>query len=92
MNGRPLTLAAVGRMLAEDGRTVGSVNELPYLDTAELLCHLCRVGIGDDDEVKVHGGPDYAPEILRVDRWHFTVEHADCHDRAGPEHPPPALL
>ncbi len=66
------TLADLRTDLAEaEGRAI--VNGLPYVDGAEVNCHLCRCGIAETDQVM-------SKESREGLLWQVTLNHLRCED------------
>jgi len=69
------TLAELREHLAEaEGRAI--VNGLPFVDGADVACHLCRGGIAETDEVSSTEGRE---GLL----WRVTVSHIECEGGTG---------
>lgn len=57
-----------------EGRAI--VNGLPFVDGAEVDCHLCRSGIAETDEV-------VSKESREGLLWQVTGNHLRCEDGTG---------
>jgi len=69
------TLAELREHLAEaEGRAI--VNGLPFVDGADVACHLRRGGIAETDEVSSTEGRE---GLL----WRVTVNHIECEGGTG---------
>jgi hypothetical protein len=69
------TLAELREHLAEaEGRA--TVNGRPFVDGADIACHLCRFGIAESREVVAREGRE---GLL----WQVTVSHLECEGGNG---------